>query len=83
MFGGETLYQLRAALQLAETEREGVSTSQVQLKVVGVGKGGEYRAVLADLNTKGRNCSLNKFGNNFHFYFLDLKYVAGCFYSFH
>ena len=25
MFGGETLYQLRAALQLAETEREGVS----------------------------------------------------------
>ena len=50
---------------------------------MGVGKGGEYRAVLADLNTKGRNCSLNKFGNNFHFYFLDLKYVAGCFYSFH
>ena len=46
---------------------------------MGVGKGGEYRAVLADLNTKGRNCSLNKFGNNFYFYFLDLKYVAGCF----
>ena len=37
---------------------------------MGVGKGGEYRAVLADLNTKGRNCSLDKFGNNFHFYFI-------------
>ena len=35
MFGGETLYQLRAALQLAETEREGVSTSQVQLSCGG------------------------------------------------
>ena len=28
MFGGETLYQLRASLQLAETEREGVSVHQ-------------------------------------------------------
>ena len=35
MFGGETLYQLRAALQLAETEREGVSTSQIQLSCGG------------------------------------------------
>ena len=35
MFGGETLYQLRAALQLAETEREGVSTSQIQLSCWG------------------------------------------------
>lgn len=30
MFGGETLYQLRSALQLAEIEREGVSTVQTQ-----------------------------------------------------
>ena len=41
MFGGETLYQLRAALQLAETEREGVSTSQIQLSC----GGGEGRRV--------------------------------------
>ena len=30
MFGGETLYQLRSALQLAEIEREGVSVARTQ-----------------------------------------------------
>lgn len=34
MFGGETLYQLRSALQLAEIEREGVSTVQTQSRGV-------------------------------------------------
>ena len=34
MFGGETLYQLRVALQLAEIEREGVSINSVRFRVV-------------------------------------------------
>ena len=37
MFGGETLYQLRSALQLAEIEREGVSTVQTQSRGVVTG----------------------------------------------
>ena len=39
IFGGETLYELRGALQLAETEREGVSLLWTQLLE---GMGGEW-----------------------------------------
>ena len=48
MFGGETLYQLRAALQLAEIEREGVSVFQTQPCGTGWGQssGGGGKSVL-------------------------------------
>ena len=61
MFGGETLYQLRAALQLAETEREGVSMIQIQLGGVDwVGSGG----LLVGLKTEGGSVIKTKCENS-------------------
>lgn len=50
MFGGETLYQLRSALQLAEIEREGVST--VQTQSCGVVRGTLYVSFLKEIEGK-------------------------------